>query len=102
MNYIEFGIYTSSYYDSVSILVKLTEEKAIGLDIPMSVVFTEVSNEAVCDWLYSHLYDLDDAFIATADLITHPNTFEDYGFLGKVNDLILQNELIKFIDTYKS
>jgi len=100
--YKEFGIYTSEYKDSVSIIVELTEEQVVNLDIPMSVAFKKLTNETVKDWLYAHLYSLDDAFITTVDLNIHPEFFKDYGYLGQVDGLILQNELIEWIDKNKN
>jgi len=94
MKYKEFGIYVNN--DVVSVLVEVYSDKIIGVDFPISK-FKLLSNEYVNLELYNYL-DIEEGAIFEANLITHPNILNNYGYLGEIKYRHLKTNIKKKVE----
>jgi len=85
----KFGIYTSTEYGVVSIIIEQRNEKIIGVDIGLEN-FQECTNVEVNNYIFCYTEDIEASDIFAVSLNNYPDLFKDYdyGYLGQVDDYL--------------
>ena len=95
MKYKDFGIYTDELL--ISILVDVKPGRIFGIDYYLDDYFETydvLSNENINKWLYDYYDDVAEEQVFKVDLNEYPHVINDYGYLGQITDLNVQDDLI--------
>jgi len=90
MKYKQFGIYTND--TMLTIFVKVTGDSIIGVFFDI-YDFPELSNHVINEKLFADM-NIEFEQVFEANMKDHPNQFKDYGYLGQITDLNVQDDLI--------
>lgn len=97
MDYKLFGIYTESEDGYLSILTHISKDSIMGIDFLLSE-FDEITNKGINNWFSINYNNFKNGEVFHVDTDEIPDVFKNFGYLGQINDSVVQQNLKKYVE----